>query len=264
MLLYDIVPSISTSAGYSSSRLFLLGVVESVGNPESESLFALPFSFAAGSDHFFYAFSSSISVRSLNRCIILERKGWGSLVFGGYLSTLSLSSKTGQCSVDIHPSRRSTLNWEATRLARGGTSGQDGFLNFPQEADDGDEAVLQHRILDCTLGHFRLRMVWRAGSISRGSEGQRADRKTRYLQASNQKLAGLNTLTFSVWMSRGAGLVLTFDATLILVTVCRTIMRVLRPKIRFIPLDENLWFHRQLAYAMLVFTIVHTSAHYVK
>lgn len=74
----------------------------------------------------------------------------------------------------------------------------------------------------------------------------------------------MNTLTFSVWMSRGAGLVLTFDATLILVTVCRTIMRVLRPKIRFIPLDENLWFHRQLAYAMLVFTIVHTSAHYVK
>ncbi len=40
-------------------------------------------------------------------------------------------------------------------------------------------------------------------------------------------------------------------------------MRWIRPKIKFIPLDENLWMHRQLAYAMLLFTIIHTSAHYV-
>ena len=50
---------------------------------------------------------------------------------------------------------------------------------------------------------------------------------------------------------------------LILLPVCRTIMRWIRPKIKFIPLDENLWMHRQLAYAMLLFTIIHTSAHYV-
>lgn len=100
-------------------------------------------------------------------------------------------------------------------------------------------------------------------SVSDGEEAI-ADGNTRYLQASDEKLAGLNSLTFSVWISRGAGLVLTFDATLILIPVCRTIMRYLRPKIRVIPLDENIWFHRQLAYAMLVFTIVHTCAHYVK
>jgi len=41
-------------------------------------------------------------------------------------------------------------------------------------------------------------------------------------------------------------------------------MRFLRPKIRFIPLDENIWFHRQLAYAMVFFSVVHTAAHYVK
>jgi NADPH oxidase len=50
---------------------------------------------------------------------------------------------------------------------------------------------------------------------------------------------------------------------LILLPVCRTIMRWIRPKIRFLPLDENLWMHRQLAYSLLFFTILHTSAHYV-
>jgi len=51
---------------------------------------------------------------------------------------------------------------------------------------------------------------------------------------------------------------------LILLPVCRTIMRWIRPKIRFLPLDENIWMHRQLAYSMLFFTICHTTAHYVK
>ncbi|KAK0734209.1 FAD-binding domain-containing protein [Lasiosphaeria miniovina] len=82
-------------------------------------------------------------------------------------------------------------------------------------------------------------------------------------QESDPRLAGLNTLKYSVWMSRGAGLVLSVDGMLILLPVCRTIMRFFRPKIRFIPLDENIWMHRQLAYAMLIFTIIHTSAHYV-
>ncbi|KKA29182.1 hypothetical protein TD95_004312 [Thielaviopsis punctulata] len=84
-----------------------------------------------------------------------------------------------------------------------------------------------------------------------------------YLQATNIKLAPLNTLTFSVWISRGAGLVLAMDVTLILLPVCRTIVRWIRPKIRWLPLDENLWFHRQVAYAMVFFTFLHTVAHYV-
>ncbi|KAK0751459.1 FAD-binding domain-containing protein [Schizothecium vesticola] len=82
-------------------------------------------------------------------------------------------------------------------------------------------------------------------------------------QAADARLAGLNTLQYSVWLSRGAGLVLSVDGMLILLPVCRTIMRFLRPKIRFIPLDENIWMHRQLAYSMLFFTIIHTTAHYV-
>ncbi len=86
----------------------------------------------------------------------------------------------------------------------------------------------------------------------------------RYKQAADPRLAGLNTRQYSVWISRGAGLVLSVDGMVILLPVCRTIMRFLRPKIRFLPLDENVWFHRQIAYALLFFTICHTSAHYVK
>jgi len=86
----------------------------------------------------------------------------------------------------------------------------------------------------------------------------------RYLQESNKKLAGLNTLTFSVWLSRGAGLCLSVDGALILLPMCKNVLRWLRPKVRFLPLDEAVWFHRQVAYAMLIFTIIHVCAHYVK
>lgn len=67
-----------------------------------------------------------------------------------------------------------------------------------------------------------------------------------------------------MWISRGAGLVLLLDGGLILLPMCRNILRFLRPKIKFLPLDESQWFHRQTAYAMLFFTILHTTAHYVK
>lgn len=56
---------------------------------------------------------------------------------------------------------------------------------------------------------------------------------------------------------------LSVDGTLILLPVCRTIVRWIRPKIRWLPLDENIWFHRQVAYSMLIFTIIHTASHYV-
>ncbi|KAL1988318.1 hypothetical protein VTN96DRAFT_10001 [Rasamsonia emersonii] len=84
-----------------------------------------------------------------------------------------------------------------------------------------------------------------------------------YLQATDEKLAALNTLKFSVWISRGAGLALSFDGALILLPMCRNLLRFIRPKIRWLPLDESQWFHRQVAYAMLIFTIIHTAAHYV-
>ncbi|EOD52254.1 putative NADPH oxidase protein [Neofusicoccum parvum] len=84
-----------------------------------------------------------------------------------------------------------------------------------------------------------------------------------YKQASDPRLAPLNLLRFSVWISRGAGLVLSVDTMLILLPMCRTLLRLIRPKIRWLPLDESIWFHRQVAYTMLFYTAVHTAGHYV-
>ncbi|KAH7345803.1 NADPH oxidase [Pyrenochaeta sp. MPI-SDFR-AT-0127] len=84
-----------------------------------------------------------------------------------------------------------------------------------------------------------------------------------FAQATDKRLAGVNALRYSIWISRGAGLVLSVDTSLLLLPMCRTILRWIRPKVRVLPLDESIWFHRQVAYAMLVFTVVHTAGHYV-
>lgn len=85
--------------------------------------------------------------------------------------------------------------------------------------------------------------------------------KKKYADA---RLAELNTLKYSVWISRGAGLVLAFDGGLILIPMLRNILGFLRPKLRrLLPADENVWFHRQVAYSMAFWTMVHTTAHYV-
>ncbi|KAF2091185.1 NADPH oxidase A [Saccharata proteae CBS 121410] len=82
-------------------------------------------------------------------------------------------------------------------------------------------------------------------------------------QASDSRLAALNGLRYSVWISRGAGLVLSLDVLLILLPMCRNLLRWIRPKLRWLPLDESQWFHRQVAYAMVFWTAVHVCAHYV-
>jgi NADPH oxidase len=85
-----------------------------------------------------------------------------------------------------------------------------------------------------------------------------------YSQQTNQKLAALNGLGFSVWTSRGAGLVLALDGGMILVPMLRNVIRVVRPKLAWLfPADENIWFHRQVAYSMAFWAMVHTTAHYV-
>lgn len=85
-----------------------------------------------------------------------------------------------------------------------------------------------------------------------------------WAQASNQRLAALNALYWSVWLSRGAALVLTVDITLIMLPMCRNIMTWLRPKVRWLPLDETQFFHRQCAYSLLFWSLVHATSHYVK
>ena len=44
----------------------------------------------------------------------------------------------------------------------------------------------------------------------------------------------------------------------------RNIIRVIRPKLAWLfPADENIWFHRQVAYSMAFWAMVHTTAHYI-
>src|ERR1700759_2205082 len=88
--------------------------------------------------------------------------------------------------------------------------------------------------------------------------------RDRWLKKRETTLAALNTLKFSVWFSRGAGLVLSVDVFLILIPMCRTLITAVRPKVPWLHLDESQWFHRQVAYSMLMFTIVHVASHYVK
>ncbi|KAG9314303.1 NADPH oxidase [Chiua virens] len=85
-----------------------------------------------------------------------------------------------------------------------------------------------------------------------------------YLQETNQLLSALNGLKWSVWTSRGAGLTLAFLACSLLVPMLRNVLTLLRPRlVRFFPADENIWFHRQVAYSMACWTVVHATAHYV-
>jgi len=44
----------------------------------------------------------------------------------------------------------------------------------------------------------------------------------------------------------------------------RNIIRIIRPKLTWLfPADENIWFHRQVAYSMAFWAMVHTTAHYI-
>lgn len=82
-------------------------------------------------------------------------------------------------------------------------------------------------------------------------------------QVLDLRLKILNELTWSVWFSRGAALVLSVDMMLITLPMCRNILTFLRPHVRWLPLDESQWLHRQTAYSLLFWTIVHVSSHYV-
>jgi NADPH oxidase len=85
-----------------------------------------------------------------------------------------------------------------------------------------------------------------------------------YSQQINNRLAGLNSLKFSVWTSRGAGLVLAYDGGLIILPMLRNCLRVLRPILNcVISVDESIWFHKQVAYSMAFWAAVHTTAHYI-
>ena len=74
----------------------------------------------------------------------------------------------------------------------------------------------------------------------------------------------MNEFKWAAWISRGAGLVLAFDSGLILIPMLLNVIRVVRPRLTWLfPADENIWFHRQVAYSLAFWTVVHATAHYV-
>lgn len=119
----------------------------------------------------------------------------------------------------------------------------------------------------CCFGEVILLFLLLDGSIAAVSTDLSSSNTNifeRFKQETDPRLAALNTLTFSVWLSRGAGLCLSVDGALILLPMCRNILRTIRPSVRWLSLDESQLFHRQVAYSFLLWTIVHVSAHYVK
>ena len=58
--------------------------------------------------------------------------------------------------------------------------------------------------------------------------------RVKFNRTTNAKLFALNTLKFSVWTSRGAGLVLAYTGGLILLPMLRNVIRVIRPKLAWL------------------------------
>ncbi|KAF9095227.1 hypothetical protein BGX29_006573 [Mortierella sp. GBA35] len=87
------------------------------------------------------------------------------------------------------------------------------------------------------------------------------------LRVKNDKnLGNLNgPLKYSLWIARGGGICLIWDCSIILLPVCRNILRILRVSFlnNLIPIDENIWFHKITAYSIVVCTAIHSIGHYV-
>ncbi|KAI1318278.1 hypothetical protein EDD11_006974 [Mortierella claussenii] len=82
----------------------------------------------------------------------------------------------------------------------------------------------------------------------------------------DKNLSNLNIpLNYSLWIARGGGMCLIWDCSIILLPVCRNILRILRVSFinKLIPIDENIWFHKITAYSILFCTTVHAIGHYV-
>ncbi|KAL1919703.1 uncharacterized protein VTP21DRAFT_1634 [Calcarisporiella thermophila] len=85
-----------------------------------------------------------------------------------------------------------------------------------------------------------------------------------FKQKLDPELSRLNDIGLSVLISRGAGLALSLDLSLILLPMCRTLIRFLRSRFgQWVDFDENVWFHKVVAWTMCFFALVHAAAHYV-
>ncbi|KAG0054002.1 hypothetical protein BGZ83_012172 [Gryganskiella cystojenkinii] len=66
-------------------------------------------------------------------------------------------------------------------------------------------------------------------------------------------------------IARGAAAVINFDSGLILFSVCRNLISLLRSTFLndIVPFDKNIMFHKTVAWSIVFFSIVHSVGHYV-
>ncbi|KAI7832278.1 FAD-binding domain-containing protein [Gamsiella multidivaricata] len=84
------------------------------------------------------------------------------------------------------------------------------------------------------------------------------NRSTRYTQARK-------TFGTTLGIARGSAAVINFDCGLILFSVCRNLISLLRSTFLndILPFDKNIMFHKTVAWSIVVFSVVHVVGHYV-
>ncbi|KAG0249617.1 hypothetical protein BG011_009095 [Mortierella polycephala] len=72
-------------------------------------------------------------------------------------------------------------------------------------------------------------------------------------------------LGITLGVSRGAAAVINFDCSLILFSVCRNLISLLRSTFlnNIVPFDKNILFHKTVAWSIVFFSVVHSVSHYV-
>jgi hypothetical protein len=84
------------------------------------------------------------------------------------------------------------------------------------------------------------------------------NRSTHYSQARSN-------LGITLGVSRGAAAVINFDCGLILFSVCRNLISLLRSTFlnNIVPFDKNILFHKTVAWSIVLFSVVHSVGHYI-
>ena len=84
------------------------------------------------------------------------------------------------------------------------------------------------------------------------------NRSTHYSQARSK-------LGITLGIARGAAAVINFDCGLVLFSVCRNLISLLRSTFLndIVPFDKNILFHKTVAWSIVFFSVVHSVGHYV-
>ncbi|KFH71378.1 hypothetical protein MVEG_01677 [Podila verticillata NRRL 6337] len=84
------------------------------------------------------------------------------------------------------------------------------------------------------------------------------NRSTHYTQARS-------VLGITLGISRGAAAVINFDCGLILFSVCRNLISLLRSTFlnSIVPFDKSIMFHKAVAWSIVLFSAIHSVGHYV-